>query len=56
MGYVKDLVVKHIPSGEKICASTTCDYLLVTDASNIGANALVYAIIVQLMEMRAKDK
>lgn len=44
MGKVESLVKAHVPNGEKICANTTCDHLLVADTSNYGAYALIGGI------------
>jgi len=44
MGSVIEKVKQHIPNGEKICANTYCDHLLVSDTSNFGGYALVNAI------------
>lgn len=56
MGNVKDLIIKHIPNGDKIHAYTTCDHLLVSDTSNFGAYALVGAINIELMQLYKTDK
>lgn len=56
MGKVQALVKAHIVNGEKICANTTCDHLIVADTSNFGAYALIAGIIVELINIERKNK
>jgi len=56
MGSVRPLVEQFITNGEKICANTTCDSLLVSDTSNFGGYALVNAITIELYSLYKKDK
>ena len=43
-------------NGDRICANTTCDHLLVADTSNFGAYALIASIIVELIPIYRADK
>jgi len=54
MGNVKNKVEKFIPYGEKICANTECNYLLVCDVSNWGGLRLLQFKILGLKEIIAK--
>ena len=56
MGSVIDLVQQFIPNGEKICANTYTDHLLVTDTSNFGGYALVDSMIVEAFALYKQDK
>ena len=55
MGYVRPLVEQFITNGEKICANTTCDFLLVSDTSNFGGYALVNALCIELFATYQTD-
>lgn len=55
MGYVRPLVEQFITNGEKICANTTCDFLLVSDTSNFGGYALVNALCIELFAIYQTD-
>ena len=56
MGYVIDKVKEFIPNGDKICANTVCDHLLVSDTSNFGGYALCNAMQIQAFNIYKKDK
>jgi hypothetical protein len=56
MGFVIEKVKQHIPIGEKICANTLCDHLLVSDTSNFGGYALVNAMQVEAFCLFKQDK
>ena len=56
MGSVRPLVEQFITNGEKICANTTCDSLLVSDTSNFGGYALVNALSIELYALYCQDK
>ncbi|TNV77673.1 hypothetical protein FGO68_gene4715 [Halteria grandinella] len=56
MGRVIELVQKHITNGEKICANTVCDSLLVSDTSNFGGYALVNAMLIELFSLYKIDQ
>jgi hypothetical protein len=49
-------VKKHIPNGERICANTICDHLLVTDTSNFGGYALVNTMQIEAFAVYKQDK
>jgi hypothetical protein len=55
MGKVKALVEQHITNGDKIAANTYCDHLIVSDTSNFGGYALVFAIIVRILRLHEKN-
>jgi len=56
MGYVIEKVKQFIPNGEKICANTVCDHLLVNDTSNFGGYALVNSMQIEAFRLYKKDK
>ena len=56
MGFVIDKVKEFIPNGDKICANTVCDHLLVSDTSNFGGYALCNAMQIQAFALYKKDK
>lgn len=41
MGNIENDIKKYVENGEKICAKSTCDYLIVAGTSNWGAYAIV---------------
>ncbi|MGH4140583.1 DUF4392 domain-containing protein [Clostridium sp.] len=41
MGNIENDIKRYVKNGEKICAKSTCDYLIVAGTSNWGAYALV---------------
>jgi len=41
MGNIENYIKKYVENGEKICAKSTCDYLILAGTSNWGAYAIV---------------
>lgn len=51
MGLIKDYIHKNVPMGEKICASTMVDYLLIGGVSNWVAYGLCGALSIESNKM-----